>query len=97
MNKKSLIRILSIALALVFVIGAVFVATSNVFASVVSLKCDVNGDGIVNGKDLVRIFKHIKAPDVYPFNKAVDVNGDGVIDSTDYLLVKRICFGTYTA
>lgn len=83
MNKKSLIRILSIALALVFVMGAVFVATSNVFASVVSLKCDVNGDGIVNGKDLVRIFKHIKAPDVYPFNKAVDVNGDGVISRED--------------
>ncbi len=70
-------------MALVFVMGAVFVATSNVFASVVSLKCDVNGDGIINGKDIVRIFKHIKDPDVYPFSKAVDVNGDGVISRED--------------
>lgn len=51
---------------------------------------DVNGDGVVDNKDLV-LFKRYFANIISSFNntQAADVNGDSVIDNKDLVLVKR--------
>lgn len=56
---------------------------TDIAAAVISLDCDVNGDGVINGKDIVRLLKHIKDPEGYPYNENADVNGDGVISKDD--------------
>ena len=52
-------------------------------------KCDVNHDGIINAKDLLRVAKHIKQPLLYAYVKDADINCDGVIDDVDLELVKQ--------
>lgn len=44
--------------------------------------CDVTRDGIINGKDIIRIMKYILTDD-YFFPEKADVNSDGVIDQDD--------------
>ena len=44
---------------------------------------DGNGDGIVNGKDLIRLKKQILEGDVVKYNEYVDYNGDGILDNKD--------------
>ncbi len=44
--------------------------------------CDVTRDGIINGKDVIRIMKYILTDDYY-FPEKADVNGDGIIDNND--------------
>lgn len=48
--------------------------------------CDVTRDGIINGKDIIRIMKYILTDD-YFFPEKADVNGDGTIDYDDIALV----------
>lgn len=48
---------------------------------------DINGDGTVNSKDLVRLMKDIASGDT---NASEDINGDGVVNSKDLVaLMKR--------
>ena len=44
---------------------------------------DINGDGIVNSKDLTRLLKYVSGNDVEVNEAALDVNGDGVVNSKD--------------
>ncbi len=53
-----------------------------VSAAVSVTDCDVTRDGIINGKDVIRVMKYMKTDDYYFPDKA-DVNGDGTINSAD--------------
>ena len=44
---------------------------------------DINGDGVVNGKDLTRLRKYLAGQDVQVNEDALDVNGDGVVNGKD--------------
>lgn len=44
---------------------------------------DINGDGVVNNKDLTRLFQYLSDWDVEVVNAALDVNGDGSINNKD--------------
>ncbi|MBR6902912.1 MAG: hypothetical protein IKN39_03380, partial [Clostridia bacterium] len=46
---------------------------------------DINGDGKVNNKDIVRLFKYLSDWDVEVDSKALDVNGDGAVNNKDLL------------
>ena len=49
--------------------------------------CDVTRDGIINGKDMIRIMKYIFTDDYY-FPEKADVNGDGIINFDDIAAVQ---------
>ena len=52
---------------------------------------DVNGDGIVNGRDIIRLKKYLLYPSVRIRKNLAMLNDDDVIDSTDLeLLVDMI-------
>lgn len=44
---------------------------------------DANGDGKINGKDMVRVRSYILYPNTAIIKDAADIDGDGDIDSTD--------------
>ena len=44
---------------------------------------DINGDGVVNSKDLTRLLKYISHEEVEVNDAALDVNGDGEVNSKD--------------
>ena len=44
---------------------------------------DINGDGVVNSKDLTRLLKYISHEEVEVNEAALDVNGDGEVNSKD--------------
>ncbi len=44
---------------------------------------DINGDGVVNNKDLNRLMKKLAGEDVNCVDAALDVNGDGVVNNKD--------------
>ena len=45
--------------------------------------CDINGDGVVNSKDLTRFLKYLSGADVTVNEGVIDVNGDGAVNSKD--------------
>ena len=83
MKKKQLLKLLCILLAITPVLCALFVPMADIAAAVISLDCDTNGDGVINGKDIIRLLKYIKEPEKYPYSENVDVNGDGLISRDD--------------
>ena len=56
---------------------------------------NVNGDpdGIVDGRDLLRLARYLAGQDITIDRKASDVNGDGVIDGRDILRLARYLAG----
>ncbi len=44
---------------------------------------DINGDGVVNNKDLNRLMKKLAGENVECVDAALDVNGDGVVNNKD--------------
>lgn len=79
-------------------IGIICLCTVLVFASIVCAmtaggrlapraadvtSCDLNKDGIVNTKDILRALKYIKAPNQYQDKSAFDANGDGAVNNSD--------------
>jgi hypothetical protein len=44
---------------------------------------DINGDGVVNNKDVTRLHKFLSGYDVEVFAAALDVNGDGSVNNKD--------------
>ena len=50
---------------------------------------DVNNDGVVNNKDLLRLMKYLKGKGVEVNKAALDINGDGVANNKDLLRLMR--------
>lgn len=54
---------------------------------------DINGDGILTSKDLLRLARYFADWDVEVNEKALDVNGDGTVNSKDLLRLARYLAG----
>ena len=54
---------------------------------------DINGDGEVNAKDLLRLRKYFAGWDVQVDETAVDVNGDGEVNAKDLLRLRKYFAG----
>ena len=52
-------------------------------SAVVNVLGDATGDGVVNGKDLIRIKKQILEGNAVEYTEFADVNRDGVVDEAD--------------
>ena len=89
------VKIICLCIASMFVVTAILGAgiLSSSAASVTM--CDVNCDGIVNGKDFVRVLKYIKDPSRFPYDASVDINLDGVISRKDIIAMRPFLGETY--
>ena len=58
-----------------------------------SLAGDINGDGVVNNKDLTRLMKYLSGEDVYVVKKTLDVNGDGICNNKDLTRLMKYLAG----
>ena len=65
-------------------------ATMNISALVCG---DCNGDGKVNGLDLILLRQHLAGWDVEPAMGAADTNGDGKINGLDLILLRQYLAG----
>ncbi|MBR6902956.1 MAG: leucine-rich repeat protein [Clostridia bacterium] len=54
---------------------------------------DINSDGAVNNKDIVRLFKYLSGWDVAVNEAALDINGDGEINNKDLLRLFKYLSG----
>ena len=54
---------------------------------------DINGDGKVNNKDVIRLQKYLKGDDVEVNEAALDVNGDGTVNNKDLTRLQRYLKG----
>jgi sulfur carrier protein ThiS len=54
---------------------------------------DVNGDGTVNNKDVVLLFRYVSGTDVEVNIAALDVNGDGSVNNKDVVTLFRYVSG----
>ncbi len=50
---------------------------------------DINGDGSVNNKDVIRLQKYLKDPTTTVDEAALDVNGDGKVNNKDLIRLTR--------
>ena len=60
-----------------------FTATFTVLTSAAYTPGDINGDRIVDNKDVTRLFQYVSEWDVEVVEAALDVNGDGIVDNKD--------------
>ena len=44
---------------------------------------DINGDGVVNNKDVVRLFRYLSGFEEPVVEAALDINGDGAVNNKD--------------
>ena len=54
---------------------------------------DINGDGVVNSKDLVRLMKVIADPEADIEAYGTDLNDDGKVNSKDLVRLMKIIAG----
>jgi len=66
-------------------------------SAVIIIKGDVNGDGIIDSTDYLRIKSYFlqTASLSGPYLQAADCDGDGTVSSTDYLRMKAHFLGNY--
>ncbi|MBQ2468407.1 MAG: hypothetical protein II503_01865 [Clostridia bacterium] len=57
---------------------------------------DINGDGEVDARDLVRYMKYLAGEDVYVVEEALDCNGDGSVNSKDLTRLMKYLSGETT-
>jgi endoglucanase len=50
---------------------------------------DLNGDGVIDGADVILMLRYFTRPDVAINLAAADVNGDGTVDIADLILLLR--------
>ena len=50
---------------------------------------DINGDGVVNNKDVTRLMRYLKDPTIAVNEAALDVNGDGKVTNKDVTRLVR--------
>ena len=55
---------------------------------------DVNGDGVINGKDLTRLKRYLAGDEVAVTELMPDTNGDGAINNKDLTRLMRYLAGT---
>ena len=54
---------------------------------------DINGDGVVNNKDLTRLMKYLAGEDVTVVQAALDVNGDKAVNNKDLTRLMKYLAG----
>lgn len=55
---------------------------------------DVNGDGVVNSKDLVRLMRHVAGDTTVEIVGSADINNDGKVNSKDLVALMKIIAAT---
>ena len=60
-------------------------------SAIIIVKADIDGDGIVTGKDVIRAKKVMSDISVDGYSEAGDINGDGVITDTDISFIASSC------
>ena len=60
-------------------------------SAVIIVKADIDGDGIVTGKDVIRAKKVMLDMSVEGWSEAGDINGDGVITDADLSFITNSC------
>ena len=50
---------------------------------------DINGDGLVNNKDVLRLIRYLKDTSTQVVEENLDVNGDGFVNNKDVLRLIR--------
>lgn len=50
---------------------------------------DINGDGVLNSKDVTRLMRYLAGWDVDVNDSALDANGDGVVNTKDTTRLMR--------
>ena len=66
-----------------------FQTKSGTVTAVIGLPGDINGDGVVNGKDLLRARKYFAGWKVEVDKTALDATGDGVVNGKDLLRLRK--------
>ena len=69
-------------------------ATTTTTTLTTTVAGDINGDGVVNAKDLTRLMKYLSSGTVEVAWNAVDVNGDGVENAKDLTRFKKYMAGS---
>lgn len=64
--------------------------------SVEHMPGDINGDGVVNTKDLTRLMKYLSGKEVDVVSEAADVNGDGAVNGKDLTRLMKYISGEET-
>ena len=54
---------------------------------------DINGDGVVNNKDLTRLMKYLAGEDAAVTDALLDVNGDGMVNNKDLTRLMKYLAG----
>ncbi len=80
---KSSLKAIGIFMAIILAVSAIYFPAMKTSAEITAVKCDINGDGIVSAKDIIRINKYLKKPALYEYSENADVNGDGTISEAD--------------
>ena len=78
-------RNVCITLAALMVLSFLILGASNVFAGISG---DVNGDGSVDNKDVVELFRYVSTRDA-SIETGHDINGDGVVNNKDVVTLFR--------
>lgn len=60
-------------------------------AAVIIVDADLDGNGISNGKDLIRAKKFMADSSVECYDRAADLDGDGVVTDADLALIAESC------
>jgi hypothetical protein len=77
-------------LKLVCISVLAFLSLTMMFYPVFALVGDVNGDGIVDGRDIIIVARaFLSYPGDPRWNPIADVNNDGFVDGRDIVLVAR--------
>jgi hypothetical protein len=72
------------------VLGVSMLAFRVQLAGASGLVGDINGDGKVDGKDIILVAKAFGSYPGHPrWNSAADLNGDGIVDALDVVIVAK--------
>lgn len=92
-----LFMVLCVCLSLVALVGVSATPTAQTKISNTAVRGDLDGDDVVNNKDVEYLLWHTLFPDTYPISQAADFDGDGAVNNKDveYLLWHTLFPDTY--
>ena len=76
---------------LLFVSCSIAITASATKTSIIA--GDINGDGLVNNKDLTRLLKYLAGEEIVVVEKTLDTNGDGVVNNKDLTRLLKFLTG----